>query len=111
MISSLTKRLLKTLIIQITPPPIKAPFHDVTSTPLASSADSQNVKLFITKENRPRVKRLMGTVIKVIKGLIKAFTAPRIKPKNIVSSRLLIFNPGTNLAIKTTTAVVMQRRK
>lgn len=111
MISSLTKRLLKTLIIQITPPPIKAPFKELTSTPLATSAESQNVKLLITKEKRPRVKRLMGTVINVIRGLIKALTAPNMRPKKIVSSRLLIFNPGTNLAIKTTTAVVIQSRK
>lgn len=109
--SSRTKRLLKTLIIQMTPPPIKAPFNELTSTPLASSADSQKVKLLIIKEKRPRVNRLMGIVINVIRGLINALTAPSIRPKKIVSSRLLIFNPGTNLAIKTTTAVVIQSRK
>lgn len=93
-------------------PPQKAELKLFISNPFTIEAVSHNIKAFITRVNKPRVKILIGKVRSRIRGRIKAFIKPNTKTVIKSAQPDAIVMPGTILETsRSANAFKSQRNK
>lgn len=81
--------------------PNKALKKPSTSNPGVIAPASINNNAFITRENKPNVKKVTGTDINFTKGFINVLIKAITIQASIAFKKLSTLIPGTNQAVKT----------
>jgi len=92
--------------------PIKADVKLVISNPLTMLLANQNISAFMIKVKSPRVRIFIGSVSKIINGLIRAFNKPRTSDAIKAAQKEVNSIPGVSLATRINMSVFkIQRSK